>query len=97
MDFNFFWFAIGLAAMGYFIGEGLKNFGNADSKSLLNFDVDDNEPWLIKEKDLHWNIDIDKADIPAFLEKYPDIPMVELNGQRYFPKKQLMEWLENKL
>lgn len=37
-----FWLALGLAAHGYFIGDGLKNFSKPQRKSKY--------PYLIKEK-----------------------------------------------
>jgi len=30
---NFFWLALGLAVLGYFIGDGLKNFSKPQRKS----------------------------------------------------------------
>ena len=53
---NFFWLALGLAALGYFIGDGLKNFSKPQRKSKY--------PYLIKEKDLHFGNFIVKKNIP---------------------------------
>ncbi|WP_226036360.1 DNA-binding protein [Aquibacillus saliphilus] len=92
---SFFWIAAGLAAFGYFIGEGLKNFGNPGAASSILDDGDDH-PQFIKQRDLHWHINIDKQDVESFLEKYPDVPCTEVNGNIYFPYKKLMEWLMNK-
>ncbi|RCW76939.1 DNA-binding protein [Saliterribacillus persicus] len=95
MEFDFFWIAIGLAAAGYFIGEGLKHFKNPEADSILDeFDDEDDEFELIKEKYLHYYIGIAKEDIKAFTEKYPDIPHITVNNNKYYPKEKLRKWME---
>ncbi len=46
MEASLFWVGAGLAALGYFIGEGLKNFKNPKSSY-------DEYPVLMKENQLH--------------------------------------------
>lgn len=36
MEISFFWIAVGLAALGYFIGDGLKNFSKPQKKIKLS-------------------------------------------------------------
>ncbi|PAV27775.1 DNA-binding protein [Virgibacillus profundi] len=86
--------AFGIAAAGYFIGEGLKNFKNADGKDLINnlFNEDD-EHELIKEKDVHHFLGTSKEDASLLISEHPDVPHVKLNGKVYFPKAKLREWL----
>lgn len=46
MEIDFFWIGLGIAAFGYFIGNGLKNFKNPEA----SFQFEDEYPTLIKEK-----------------------------------------------
>ena len=88
-----FWIGIGLAAFGYFIGDGLRHFkGSAHPLDSL---YENDEPLMIKKKDLHHYIGIHKDDIDAFIAKYPSIPHVDLNGHTYYPYNKLIEWLES--
>ncbi|WP_085522817.1 DNA-binding protein [Tuberibacillus sp. Marseille-P3662] len=87
------WIAIGIAVAGYFIGDGLKNFKNPNSKNFLDALDEDDELKLIKESDVHHFIGISKEDAKMLLQEYSDIPHIKLNGQVYFPKKQLRAWL----
>jgi hypothetical protein len=88
LDIDLFWVGTGLAALGYFIGEGLKNFKNPSS-------IYKGYPSLIKEKNLHIYLGLSKEEIKDLLMKHPDIPKVELNGTTYYPHKQLLEWLSS--
>jgi hypothetical protein len=91
MDLDFFWLAVGLAAIGYFIGDGLKNFKNPNAVDVLESD-DGLE--LIKEKDIHHFLGISKTDVEALLRDYPDIPHMKINSNIYFPKAKLREWMK---
>ncbi|MBT2216965.1 DNA-binding protein [Virgibacillus dakarensis] len=95
MDIDFFWLALGLAALGYFIGDGLKNFKNPSStnpiESLDEFDKHE----LLKENEVHWFMGVSKEDAKKLLEEHPDIPHITLNGRVYYPKAKLREWLLN--
>lgn len=92
---NFIWLAIGIAVAGYCIGDGLKNFKNPSAKNILDFLEEEDEHELIKENNLHNFIGISKEDTKALIQKYPEIPSVELNGTLYFSKIKLREWLKN--
>ncbi|ALX47510.1 hypothetical protein [Lentibacillus amyloliquefaciens] len=96
MELDFFWIALGIAAGGYFIGNGLKNFKNPDAKDSLGelFDYDD-EHELIKEKDVHNLIGISKEDTKVLIQEHPDIPHVLINDKVYYPKGKLRKWLTN--
>jgi len=87
--------AIGIAASGYFIGEGLKNFKNPESSGnvLESWDLSDDHE-LIKEKDVHYFMGISKEDAKSLIEEYPDIPHISLNGNTYYPRIRLKEWLK---
>ncbi|MGD6831128.1 DNA-binding protein [Sutcliffiella halmapala] len=85
MDISFFWIGIGLAALGYFIGDGLKNFKN--QKNAPSY------PTLIKKSDLHLYLNLTKNEVEDLLSKHPHAPKIELNGTTYFPYQQFMEWL----
>ena len=88
MDISFFWIGIGLAAMGYFIGDGLKNFSNPKG-SFSGY------PNLIKKKDLPIYTGLSMEEIEELLRKYPNAPKVELNGTTYYPYHQFIEWLSS--
>lgn len=87
MEIDTFWIAAGLAALGYFIGDGLKNFGKPQKKSSY--------PHLIKEKDLHYYFDLNKSEVEELLSKYPDAPKIELKGTTYYPYQQFIDWLSS--
>ncbi|AUO10538.1 DNA-binding protein [Priestia megaterium] len=87
MEMNFFWMGLGLAALGYFIGDGLKNFSKPQRKSKY--------PYLIKEKDLHYHFHLSKGEIEELLTKYPGAPKIELKGTTYYPYHQFVDWLSS--
>lgn len=93
MGIDFFWIALGLAALGYFIGDGLKNFKNPEAKGLIeSFDEDDKHE-LLKENHVHYFIGVSKEDAKKLIEENSDIPYLKLNGNIYYPKSKLREWL----
>lgn len=89
------WLAIGIAVAGYFIGDGLKNFKNPSAKTMMDYLEDDDDHELIKEKDLHYFLGIAKEDTSAFIQKHPQMPSIEVNGNLYFPKNKLRQWMNN--
>ena len=93
---DYIWLSIGIAVAGYCIGDGLKNFKNPSAKNVMDYlEDEDEEHELINEKDIHYFIGISKDDTKALIQKYPDIPSIELNGTLYFSKVKLREWLKN--
>lgn len=96
MEFDFIWLALGIAAAGYFIGNGLKNFNNPDATdSLSDIFSDDDEHELIKENEVHYFIGISKEDAKSLIQEYPDIPHVTINNKIYYPKAKLRKWLSD--
>ncbi len=95
MDFDYIWIALGMAAAGYFIGDGLKNFKNPNENSVLDFLNEDDEHELIKENDVHHFMGISKEDAKSLIEEHSDIPHIIINNQVYYPKSKLREWLLN--
>lgn len=93
MEFDFLWLGLGLAALGYFIGDGLKNFKNPEAKSLMDSFDEDDEHELIKENEVHHFIGVSKEDAKRLIESYKDVPHIKLNGNIYYPKAKLREWL----
>lgn len=79
--------AIGIALMGYFIGKGLHNLGQPEKGR--------NYHYFIKENELEFYLNLSKIEIEELLRKYPDAPRLELNGKKYYPQKQFMEWLSS--
>lgn len=96
MEVDLIWIAIGIAAAGYFIGNGLKNFKNPGAKdSLSELFEDDDEHELIKENNVHYFIGISKEDAKSLIQEYPDIPHVLINNKIYYPKAKLRKWLSD--
>ncbi|MDY0404490.1 DNA-binding protein [Virgibacillus sp. 179-BFC.A HS] len=96
MEFDLIWIALGIAAAGYFIGNGLKNFKNPDATdSLSEILNDDDEHELIKENNVHYFMGISKEDAKSLVQEYPDIPHVLINNKIYYPKAKLRKWLSN--
>ena len=79
--------AVGLSLMGYFVGKGLQNMGHPAKDQSYNL--------FIKESDLEFYINLDKNNIEELLRKYPHAPKIELNGTKYYPYKQFMEWVSS--
>ncbi|WP_101841888.1 DNA-binding protein [Halobacillus sp. Marseille-P3879] len=86
--------ALGIAAAGYFIGDGLKNFKNPSAPDVLSSLNDDDDPQLVKEKDVHIYLGMSKEDGRQLLQEYPDIPHVTINQNIYYPKEQLKAWVK---
>ncbi|MGY0691273.1 DNA-binding protein [Virgibacillus sp. FSP13] len=95
MEFDLIWIALGIAAAGYFIGEGLKNFQNPSAKSLIDSLDNDDEHELIKETDVHYLMGISKEDAKTLIQEHEDIPHILINGKVYYPKEKLRKWLLN--
>lgn len=93
MELDFFWLAIGMAAVGYFIGDGLKNFNNPNAKSIIDSLDDDDEHELIKESQVHHFMGISKEDANSLIKDHSDIPHIIINNNVYFPKSKLRKWL----
>ncbi|KAA0562241.1 DNA-binding protein [Bacillus sp. CH30_1T] len=87
------WLAIGMVGAAFFIAEGLKNFNNPNGKSLIEKLDEDDEHELIKESDVHHFIGISKEDARVLLQEHPDVPHLKLNGNVYYPKTRLRQWL----
>lgn len=97
-EISFLSLAIGIAVAGYFIGNGLRNFKNPVPKEIdqaFNDDLSDVYGPLLSESDVHHYLGISKKDVHDLLHKYPDIPHIELNGNVYYPKKSLRQWVES--
>lgn len=95
MDWNYIIMAIGIAASGYFIGDGLKNFKNPNYKNLLDVEDDDDEHELIGENDVHYFMGISKEDAKSLIQDHSDVPHIIINGKVYYPKANLRKWLLN--
>ena len=59
--------AIGIAAAGYFIGDGLKNFKNPQAKSLMDSLDEEDEHELMNENNVHYFMGISKEDAKTWL------------------------------
>lgn len=93
MEWSFISMAIGIAAAGYFIGDGLKNFQNPHAKGLIDSLSDDDEHELIKENDVHIFMGISKEEAKSLIQEHPDIPHIVINRKVYYPKAKLRQWL----
>lgn len=95
MGFDLIWIGLGIAAAGYFIGDGLKNFQNPEAKYGLREFFEDDEHELIREKNVHYFIGISKEDAQQLLTQYPDAQRLVINGNLYYPKEKLRKWLQD--
>ncbi|MBD1224071.1 DNA-binding protein [Virgibacillus halodenitrificans] len=93
MEIDLLWLGLGLAAMGYFIGDGLKNFKNPSARNL--FEEADDDHALIHENEVHHIIGISNADTQVLLKEHPEIPHITVNNIAYYSKGKLLEWLKN--
>ena len=82
---DFIWIAIGLALLGYFIGDGLRNFGNPKKDSSYFY--------FVKENELHYYLNLNENEIKELLREYPDAPKVVLNGNIHYPLRRFQDWL----
>ncbi|MBM7839061.1 hypothetical protein JOC54_002331 [Alkalihalobacillus xiaoxiensis] len=87
-----FWLAIGIIGFGYFIGDGIKNFKNHSTSHLTDM-FSDEKPKLIKEKDLHYYLNLSKEDAKELVKSYPSVPHLNINGSIYYPAEKLDSWL----
>lgn len=93
MEFDLFWLGAGIAAAGYFIGSGIKNFKNHDKTTDFFDYIDDHE--LIKESNDHYFMGISKEDAKNLIQEHPDIPHLIINNKVYYPKGKLRQWLSD--
>lgn len=93
MEIDFLWLGLGIAAFGYFIGDGLKNFKNPSSKNFFDELDEDDGHQLISENDVHYFMGITRADAQQLIEEYPDVPHIKINHTVYYPKEALRKWL----
>ena len=82
---EFIWLAIGLALLGYFIGKGVRNFGNLKKDSSHHY--------FLKENEFYYQINVSETEIQEWLLNYPSEPKVVLNRRTYYPLKQIQDWL----
>lgn len=95
MEWDLIWIGLGIAAAGYCIGDGLKNFKNPHAKNLIDSLDDDDEHELIKENAVHHFIGVSKEDAKSLIQEHPGIPHIVINGKVYYPKAKLKVWLLN--
>lgn len=95
MDIGLLYLAIGIAAFGYFIGDGLKNFKNPTAKNFMDYlDDDEDEHELIKERHVHIFMGIEKSDAERLIKDFPTIPHIKINNNVYYQKEKLRHWLK---
>ncbi|WP_280771656.1 DNA-binding protein [Salipaludibacillus daqingensis] len=94
MELDFFWLAVGLAVAAYFIGDGMKNFKNPNSKNMMDRLSEDDDKLLISEKQVHHILGIHQKDAQSLTKEHSNIPHIVINSNIYYPKKRLLEWLE---
>ncbi|MGN1401361.1 MAG: DNA-binding protein [Bacillus sp. (in: firmicutes)] len=85
MENGFFWLGVGLALLGYFIGDGLRHF--QIPKKTAKYQV------FLKENELHYYVSLNRKELKELLNQYPDAPKIVLDGKVYYPSKQFQDWL----
>src|SRR5690625_7021317 len=92
LELEFVWIGLGLAALGYFIGDGLKNFKNPKAKNAVeSIFPDDDRNELIKESDLHWYIGIRKSDVRSLINNRSEEHTSELQSRGHLVCRLLLE------
>ncbi|MDV2686079.1 DNA-binding protein [Alkalihalophilus lindianensis] len=91
---DFLWLALGIAAAGFFIGEGIRNINNPNPKNMMDYLNEEEDHELIKEKHVHHFLGVSKEDATKLLEEYPSVPHIRLNGTIYYPKEKLRNWIK---
>jgi len=94
MELDLIWLALGIAVAGYFIGSGLKNFNNPDTRRFSEI-LDDTEHELVTENELPDFMGISKEDAYNLVKEHPEVPHIIINDKVYYPRKKLRAWLEN--
>ncbi|ERN53673.1 hypothetical protein [Alkalihalophilus marmarensis] len=94
MVWDFIFIGAGIAAAGYFIGEGLKNFKNPNSPNFFDSLTEDEEYGLIKENEIHYFMGISKEDAKHLIKEHPQIPHLIINNTIYYPKAKVKAWLK---
>ena len=89
-----FYLAIAIVVGAYLISEGMKNFGQPGSKSLIDQLNEEGDHELIKETDVHHFMGIAKDDARNLIQDHPDIPHIVINQTVYYPRAGLKKWLE---
>ncbi|MGL5316499.1 MAG: hypothetical protein ACRC92_24800 [Peptostreptococcaceae bacterium] len=92
--------AIGIAAAGYFIGEGISfglvNFKSGKKNNEKTFKkAEPPHNQLIREENISTWLGIPIEDGKELLKQYPEIPHIEINGKVYFIKEGLNDWISN--
>ncbi|MGG3573975.1 DNA-binding protein [Bacillus gobiensis] len=89
------WLAIGMVGAAYFISEGLKNFKNPNGVNFIEKLDEDDELELLDESEVHDFLGVSKEDAKVLIQEYPNIPHITLNGNVYYPKNKLRQWVLN--
>lgn len=84
---GYFWIAIGLALLGYFIGNGLKQMNHPQKTSM--------DYYLIEESNLHTYLSLSREEVKDLISKYPNAPKIELNGKIYYNYQHLINWISS--
>ena len=90
---DFIVLAFGIALAGYCIGDGIKNIHSPKEKNVFADLGDDDDHELIKENAVHYFMGVSKEDAKQLRKEHQDIPHIVINGNVYFPKAKLREWL----
>ena len=92
---------------GYFIGNGIRNGLICFSKGevhkdetsmwdLLRMEKEDIEQSkFVKKKYLSRYFGLSKKQLDNFLNQHLDIPSININGETYYIREELNEWMKN--
>ena len=88
-----FYIAIAIVVAAYLIADGLKNFGNPSSTSMMDMLDGEDGHELVKESEVHHVLGISKEDAHHLLQDHPEIPHIRINQTVYYPKEALRNWV----
>ena len=98
---------VSIIIAGYFIGNGIRNgltcFNkgkvHTDETSMWDLlrmqDEDIRQSKLVKKEYLCKYLGLSKQQLDNFLKQYSDIPSINVNGETYYIREELSEWLKD--
>lgn len=97
---------ISIIIAGYFIGNGIKNGliyfnkGKVNEDETNAFDLlsmqneDIRQSKFVKKKYLCKYFGLSKKQLDNFLNQHSDIPSIDINGETYYIREKLGEWVK---
>lgn len=98
---------VSIIIAGYFIGNGIRNGLTCFSKGEVHKDEtsmwdllrmqneDIRQSKFVKKKYMRRYFGLSKKQLDNFLNQHLDIPSININGETYYIREELNEWMKN--